>query len=299
MKKVVFLLLVVASLATKMVAQELNFQVKVLAPNLATADPEILRGLENDVAEFINNTKWTTREYEPHEKISGSIQFTVLEDKAASFKCELIVKAARPVYNTDYETPLINHVDRSVTFGYQPNQQIERSDQVFTDNLSSILTFYVYVILGLDADSFAAYGGTDYYTTALNVATVIPGGLATGDPGWEPGRKFNRLSYIESMLNPRMKPFRQAYYEYHLQGLDKLADDRGRGRAIIASAITQMGDVNQSFPYAPAMKVFFYTKREELSNIFEVAPKGQRRKVYNVGTAVDPILAEALKKLNL
>lgn len=291
-------LLLACLLTSKASTQELNFEVEIIAPMLSTADREVLDQLENSMREFINNTKWTNLDYEEHEKISGSIQYTITQDQAASFSGELIVQVARPIYNSEELTPLMNHVDRAVNVAFQPDQQIQRSDLVYTDNLSSILTFYVYIILGLDADSFELYGGTDYFNIALNTMTVIPQGIASADPGWKPGEKYNRNSLITSILNARVKPFRQAYYEYHREGLDKLTDNRGRARAIMASAITQMGDVNQAYPYAPALEIFFYAKRGELSNIFEVAPKGQRKKVYDVGTAVDPILAEALKKLN-
>lgn len=278
--------------------QELNFEVTVVAPNVQVADPEIFKLIERDVANFINNTKWTGKTYEPNEKIEGSIQFTITKDLAAAFTADFIIKAVRPVYNASYTTPLINHVDKGISFGYQPNQDIERSEQTYTDNLSSILTFYVYMVLALDADSFELYGGTDYYNTALAVMANLPSGLATSDPGWDPSKVSNRATFIESALNPRLKPFRQAYYEYHRQGLDKMTEDRGRARAVIASNITQIADVNQSFPYAQALKIFAYAKREELSTLFEVAPKGQKRKVYNTFVAIDPILAEALKKLN-
>jgi hypothetical protein len=291
-------LLLIGALSSDSSAQELNFEVEIIAPNLATADREVLDQLQNSMREFINNTKWTNLDYQEHEKITGSIQYTIKQDQAASFSGELIIQVARPVYNSEELTPLMNHVDRNVQVAFQPDQQIQRSDLVFTDNLSSILTFYVYVILGLDGDSFEQYGGTDYFNIALNTMTVIPQGLASADRGWKAGEKYNRNSLITSILNARVKPFRQAYYEYHREGLDKMTEDRGRARAIMASAITQIGDVNQAYPYAPALEIFFYAKRGELSDIFEVAPKGQRKKVYDVATAVDPILAEALRKLN-
>lgn len=300
MKSMLFRFLLACSLLlpTVLDGQEFNARVTVLAPNVSTADPEIFKEIERTIDEFINGTKWTGKSYEPHEKIEATIQLTITQDAATTFTADLIIKAVRPVYNSGYQSPLINHVDKGVTFTFQPGTVIQRSEQTFTSNLSSILTFYAYMILGIDADTYELYGGTDYFNTAQNVLITVPQGLASSDPGWESGRQANRTSFIETMINARLRPFRQAVYEYHRQGLDMMTEDRGRARAIISSNITQIADVNQSFPYAHALKIFAYSKREELVRIFDVAPKGQRKKVYNTFVAVDPILAEALKKLN-
>lgn len=298
-KNILSLLLCLGIFATA-IGQEFNIKVTVAAPNLKLNDPALFEQLENDISEFINNTKWTADTYEPHEKIDGSIQITIVEEYSqTSFVGDFIIQAVRPVFKSTHSSPLINHVDKSVNFTYQLNQEIERSEDSYSDNLSSVLTYYLYMILGLDADSFELNGGTDYFTTAQRVVSVIPPNVANSEPGWQAlGKDFNRYWFVENMLNPRVRPFRQAFYEYHRQGLDKMSDDRGRARAVIASNITLIEDVNQSFPNSMVLKIFGNSKRDELVQLFDVAPPGQRKKIYNTMVKVNPILAETLKPLN-
>ena len=274
--------------------------VTVTAPNLKLTDPQMFKQMETSISEFINNTKWTTNSYEQHEKIEGSIQIQIVEEYSqTSFLANFIIQAVRPVFNASYTSPLINHVDNSVAITYEINQEIERSEDSFTDNLSSVINYYMYMILGLDADSFELNGGTDHFRMAQQVISVIPPGIANSEPGWQAvGKDFNRYWFVQNMLNPRVRPFRQAFYEYHRQGLDKMSEDRGRARAVIASNITLVQDVNQTFPNSMALRVFGNTKRNELVQIFDVAPPGQRKKIYNTMVKVNPILAEALKPLN-
>lgn len=279
--------------------QEFNFKVTVTAPNLKTVDANIFEQLEKDLESFINNTKWTSGTYEAHERIEGKLQITITEEfTQTSFAGDFIVQASRPVYQASYTSPLINHIDKNVNFVYNLNQEIERSEDNYTDNLSSVVTFYLYMILGLDADSFELNGGTPHYQTAQNVINVLPQGVVSADPGWQSqGKRRSRYWLVENVLNPRVRPFRQAFYEYHREGLDRMAEDRGRARAVIASNITLIADVNQAFPNSMVLTVFGNTKREELVQLFEVASPGQRKKIYNTMVKVNPILAEHLKTL--
>jgi hypothetical protein len=301
MKGRYYLSLIIFLLVAKVsIGQEFNMNVTVSAPNLKLTDPQLFKQMETSLTEFINNTKWTTDSYEQHEKIEGSIQIQIVEEYSqTSFLANFIIQAVRPVFNASYTSPLINHVDNGVAITYEINQEIERSEDSFTDNLSSVINYYLYMILGLDADSFELNGGTEHFRMAQQVISVIPPGFANGEPGWQAvGKDFNRYWFVENMLNPRVRPFRQAFYEYHRQGLDKMSEDRGRARAVIASNITLIQDVNQTFPNSMALRVFSNTKRNELVQIFDVAPPGQRKKIYNTMVKVNPILAEALKPLN-
>ena len=281
-------------------AQELNIKVSVQTPAIKKADPELFTQMEQAISDFLNNTRWTSKTYEPHEKIVGTIQLTITEEySATSFAADFIIGVSRPVYETSYTSPLISHLDKGMPFTYTFNQPIERSEDNFNDYLSSVLTFYAYLVLGLDADSFEPFGGTEYFQTALNVYNALPTGLKTNDAGWGTSNDQNRYWILENILNPRMRPFRQAFYEYHRLGLDMMTNDRGKARAVIASNITTLDDVNRTFPNSMMLIVFGNSKREELVQLFEVAPPGQKKKIYDIMVSINPILAEALKSLKL
>ena len=152
-------LLVLSFVGSDSLAQEFNFDVTVNAPSLSKADPQTLSALENAIEEFYNDRKWTSDEFENEELIEGSIQFNITSDPSANtFTADMYISSGRPVYNSTYTSPLINHVDRNISFSYNPGEQLRDNRSQFTDNLSAILTFYAYIILGFDYDSFSLLG---------------------------------------------------------------------------------------------------------------------------------------------
>jgi hypothetical protein len=271
-------------------AQELNAKVVVSAPISTTVDPSVYQSLEKAMTELLNNTRWSEDEFEGEEKIDLNVQLTITSELSpTAFEGELIVQSSRPVFNSLYSTPLLNHVDRNVTFSFIDQQVLQKSNVSYTDNLSSILSYYAYLILGLDYDSFSLYGGDANFQYAQDVVNNLSSGVKS-DPGWkiEGLTKTNRYWILENILNPRVRPYRQAIYEYHRLGLDDMVDDPDRKRAIISSAITAIGDVNQSIPNSIIMQIFANTKREELVEIFKVDERGPRSKIRNIMAKIDP-----------
>lgn len=288
MKQLIFagLLLVAAQVS---VAQELQVSVRINTQKLQQADPKIFETLSGAIEEFMNNQKWTDDVFEPEERIKANILLTIQEELSqVTFKADIAVQASRPVFNSDYETPLLNYIDKGVVFSYEPYQPIQFSKNRFNDNLSSALAFYAYIILGLDYDSFAAYGGEPHFQAAQEIVNTIPDGAAAASPGWRAiAGSPSRFFFIENILSPRVRPFRQAWYEYHRQGLDAAANDVGTTRAIIAAAMEQFRDVDQAYPNSMIIQTFSDTKADEVMELFKRGTPQEKNKVFQVMTKID------------
>lgn len=290
MKKIICLLplLLLASLTLR--AQELNASVKVNAQKLQTVDVKVFETLEQTLNEFLNNQKWTDDVFELEERISCNIVLTVQEELSpTSFKADLAIQASRPVYGATYETAIINHIDKDVTFFYEQFQPLQFSQNAFNDNLSAVLAFYSYLILGLDYDSFSPYGGEAHFQMAQQILNNVPQASAASNPGWRSldGNR-NRYWIIENILSPRVRPYRQAMYEYHRQALDVMAADVATGRGIMLGALQQLGDVNQAYPNSMIIQMFVNTKSQEVVEIFKKGARQEQDQIIQLMSKIDP-----------
>jgi hypothetical protein len=269
--------------------QELNVTVRVNTQKLQQADPKVFETLQGTVIEFMNDQKWTEDVFELEERIDVNLLITIQEElSATSFKADIAIQASRPVYDSDYETPLLNYIDKGVTFFYEQFQPIQFSANRYNDNLSSVLAFYAYIILGTDYDSFSAYGGEKHFQEAMAIVNNVPESAASANPGWRSldGNR-NRYWLIENLLSPRVRPYRQAWYEYHRQGLDIASSDVATCRAIIAAALDQVKEVNDKYPNTVILQIFTDTKANEIVEIFKPGSPQERNKVSRIMTEID------------
>lgn len=281
---------------TGLQAQELNFSVKVNALKLQTVDPRVFATLEQAVAEFLNNQKWTEDVFEPVERINCNIVMTIQEELSpTSFKADLAIQASRPVFGSTYETRLLNHLDKQVTFSYEQYQPLQYSKSVFNDNLSSVLAFYVYVILGMDYDSFSLFGGDTHLQTAQEILNTVPQGASEGWRSVEGNR--NRFWLIENLLSPRVRPLRQGMYEYHRQGLDVMGTDANTGRAIVLQALEELEKVNQSYPNSMIVQMFSNAKSDEIVEIFKRGTRQEQDRVVQIMSKVDATNASKYRSI--
>ena len=283
----------------KTISQEFNIDVSVSAPALKVADPRTIRTLEKAIREFYNDTKWTSDEFENEELIEGSIQFNIKDDPAANtFVADMYITTGRPVYNSNYSSPVLNHVDRDIRFTYNEGDPLRDSRSNFTDNISSVLTFYAYVILGFDYDTFSPMGGDAYFNLANNVLANIPPNVASQDKNWSSlGSDRNRYWLMENILNARVKRYRQAMYDYHRKGLDKIETDVGISKAIIFSSIKEVAAVNEVYPNSMVVQMFSNSKRAEILEIFKNSVKSEQRRVFDIMANLDPAQSDFLKEL--
>jgi hypothetical protein len=293
---IVFLLSAVLSLS----AQELNFNVKINAQKLQTVDVKVFQTLEQTLREFLNNRKWTSDVYEPEERINCNLVLTIQEESSpTSFKADLAIQASRPIYNSDSESPIFNHLDRDVVFEYQQFDPLIYSKTSFNGNLSSVLAFYAYIVIGLDYDSFSPLGGQEFIQLAQDAINNIPSG-STPSPysGWTSSESNkNRYWLAENLLSPRVKPFRLAMYQYHRNGLDIMADNANEGRAVLVSTFDDIEKVNQSYPNCMILSVFNASKATEIVEIFKIASLEEQNKVIRVMTRVDPSNASKYRRI--
>ena len=294
-KQIIYVFLAILFSLPIVKAQELNIDVKVSSPINTTVDAKLFETLEKSIYEFLNNTQGTDDQYEVLERINGTIQFTIVEEKSNnSFVADIIVQSERPVFNSIYVTPMLNYIDKGFKFNYDLLQPIQRSDNVYIDQLSSLLTYYVYVILAFDYDSFSSLGGEDHWRAAQNVISAIPSGI-TNNTGWDSGStnvRKNRYWLTENMLNPKVRLYRQSMYDYHRLGLDTMYDNPARARIVMLNAVMSYGEVNSNYTNSMVMRMLADSKRDEMIEVFKVGDKGQKSKVRSTMVKIDPTQAD-------
>lgn len=298
MKKLAFLtILIFGTFFAK--AQELNVKVTINTPKLQTADPKIFESLEQAVEEFMNNQKWTDDEYLDEERINVDIIINISEERGPTqFKGEIALQSTRPVFGSTYQTPLLNHQDKEFLFEYEQFQAVEYTNNQFQNNLTSTLSFYAYLILGMDYDSFAPKGGEQYYQKAQEIIDNIPPNVAQIYKGWRSvdGNR-NRYWIVENLLSPKMRDFRQALYDYHRQGLDLMHKELGTGRALMTQAILQVEAATKSYPRSMIVQMFANAKSAEIIDIFRGGTAEEKDKVISAMGKVDKSKASTYRAI--
>lgn len=270
-------------------AQEFDFSVSVNTPRLQNTNADYFKSLEGLLTEFLNNRRWTNDTYDDHERIKCNLNLTVSEElSATTFRADLDIQSSRPIFGTSYETTLMNHRDQDVVFTFEDSRPLIFSENAFNDNLTSILAFYVYYILGMDYDSFSLYGGDQHFANAQEIINSLPPEVAS-DAGWKTtanGR--NRYFMIENILNPRSRDFRKATYNYHRQGMDIMAGDSDQAKEVLVTALKDVESVNNDSPNSMIIQMFANAKAEEVAEIFSIAIREQKNEVYRIMTRIDP-----------
>lgn len=299
MQRIICLIVVIVLFKTWALCQELAIDVSVNYPALATADEKTLKTLETAIREFYNNTQWTDLEFEREERIEGSIQLNIKSDPTANtFIADLYVNTGRPVYKSNYTSPILNHVDKDVGFTYEALNPILNNKNNFTDNLSAILTFYAYIIIGCDFDTFSSLGGDPYFKQAENILNNVPSNVTSGDKNWtSKGPERSRYWLLENMLNTRVKKMRQSIYDYHRNGLDKMHSDVSVSKAVILSSLKSVGQLSDLYRNAMIVQMFSNAKRAEILEIFKNSIKTEQRQVYKIMSSIDPSQVDQLRAL--
>jgi len=251
-------------------AQELNGTVTISFDRITDANPEIFKTLEKAAQDFINNTRFTTRNFNRNERIACSFFFNISAFNNNSFTATLQVNALRPVFNSTYTTPLLNYSDKDVTFTYNQGENLIYNPSTYDSNLVSIMAFYANMMLGLDGDSYAQNGGTPYFEAAQGIATIAQGG---GSKGWsQQDGNQNRFVFVTDMMSNTFSPFREAMYSYHREGLDTMADDPKKGKENAVKSIKKLGELYKVRPNAFLTRIFFDAKADEIVSMFSGGP---------------------------
>lgn len=270
-------------------AQELDCQVSVIAPTVNNVETAVFEQLETAITEFMNGRRWTTDEFILTERVTCTMQITI--NKATSqtnFEGTIQVQSSRPVYNSNYNAPLLMVNDNDFDFTYAPGTMLQYSPDQFRDNLTSVLAFYAYLILAMDYDSFSLEGGTNWYTQAQTVVTNAQG-LSSPPAGWSAADgKQSRYALIDNILSQTFRPLRRCYYEYHRIGLDKAFDDPAAARQVMSDALITLRNVHRIRPANYNLQTFFQAKKDEIVKMFGVAPESERARLLPVLKLIDP-----------
>ena len=284
---------------TSLSAQELNASVTINTPKLQSTDPKIFRTLEQDLRNLINETKWTDDQYNQDERIQCTwILAITKEGNEGHFQATLNINAVRPVYGSTYETQTFAYQDPNILFEYSEGTPIQYIKNVYNSNLVSIVTFYCNIILGLDYDTFSPFGGDPYFDAAQSVINQLPSNQVSEDNGWKSvGTRNNRYWIIENTLNPRVKPFRGAMYTYYRKGLDMFTTDPEQARASILQALEEVDKVSVAYLNSMIVQMFSYAKKDELVEMWKVAPKAQKDRVIQIMSRIDPANSQRYREI--
>lgn len=292
--RIAFVALLLLSAAVRTMAQgELNCTVRIVTPQLQVTDRRVFDQLEIALRDFLNNTKWTNDIFEQDERIKCNFILTVKTEQANNtFDAELAVQSVRPVYGSGYETPMLSHLDKDISFQYEQNQPIQfQVDASDNQNLPALFAFYAYVILALDYDSFSLYGGEQHLLTAQQIVTNIQNSPNNRSSGWRPadgGKNRNRYWIVENLLNPRVRPYRGAMYTYHRKGLDLFSSDIESGKTAVLQALEEVDKVNTAYFNSMITQMFANSKKDELVEMWKIGSKPQKDRVQQIMTKVDP-----------
>lgn len=292
-----FLLCCFLAGAASLNAQELNCVVTInVGPKVQTTDRSVFTDMKNAFQQFLNTRKWTNDNYLPHEKINCSILININDMPAIGFfNASVQVQAARPVYNTNYNSLIFNFADRDWEFDYLESQPLEFNDNTFTSNITSLLAFYAYIILGVDYDTFSELGGTPHFQKALQ---VVNNAQSSNRSGWQSvGSIRNRYWLIENIINPQFSDIRKTYYSYHRLALDTFDKDPDTSREIILTGLKDIKKARDINPNAILVIAFFDAKGRELANVYSEGQLPVRREVYDLITTMDPSNRSSYEKI--
>jgi len=278
-------------ITTRSMAQELNCNIEINFSQIqGSVNKQIFEEMRKSIYEFVNNNKWATETYLNQEKIDCSFLIVLKESPAQdNYTGSIQVISRRPVYKSGYNTQILNIEDENFIFKYQQFSQLEFNINTFQNNLTSVLAYYVYVILATDNDSFAPLGGTAYWQKAQQIVNNA-NSQANPDAGWRSSATGQRNRYwlVENTLQPVFKGIRDCMYDYCRNGLDKMYENPEEARANILKSLDLLKPVYAARPASYSMQVFFNAKRDELINIFKGALPEEKTKVLETLSTVDP-----------
>jgi hypothetical protein len=268
MKKIVSILILLFS--TIINAQQLNCTVKVIADKVGTNNNQVFKTLEKAITDFVNKTDWTGEVYKNNEKINCSMQITVNSYADNQFSATIQVQSSRPIYNSTYASPVFNFNDKDFSFKYIEFENLLFDPVSFSSNLVSVLSFYSFMIIGFDGDTYELNGGRSWFDVAQQVLTTAQQG---GYKGWsQADGNQNRFFLVNDIISGTFDPFREAMYNYHREGLDKMADDLKAGKKAVMDAIATLSTIYSSRPNAFLTRVFFDAKSDEIVSILSGGP---------------------------
>lgn len=286
MRKLLLILVSVIGLLTTGKAQELKCDVRVNANQVEGSDRTVYQSMQTSLYEFINNTKFTEINFRQNEKIDCSILVNIKSRENDYFSAEINIALSRPVYKSNYNSPMFNYIDRKVYFEYMDGQPLDFNPNSYSP-LTSTIAYYVYVLLGLDFDSFSPYGGDPFFAMAESIASTAPQDPGT-DNGWNSTGRQNRYALINDITNESYRPLRQFFYEYHRLGMDVMSEKTDEGRATILNSLSYLQNVYERNSMCFFLQLITETKRDEIIQVFSQGNQKEKTMATNIMKTIDP-----------
>lgn len=281
-------------------AQELNCQVSIITDarlEVTSVEKEIFDQLKQTIYDMMNTTQWTKDKFKVEERINCNIQIQINSiPSPGTYSGSMQVQSSRPSFNSSYNTTVFNFQDDDITFSYSRNSVLIYAPNQFRDNLTSVLAFYAYFIIGMDYDSFSLKGGTPYFNEAQSIVSNAQGSGAAGWKSNESGKR-NRFYLVDNILHQLFEPLRECNYEYHRNGVDKLYDDKLAGRKAIFDALTKLNKVVATRPNSINLLNFVQAKQVELKNLYADAEVKDKNEIVNLLKRLDPANATKYQEI--
>lgn len=277
-------------------SQELNCEVVVNAQMTGNENVQVFKTLERQLKEFVNNTQWTNKSFKPQERINCSMVINVQDYNNDSFQATIQIQSSRPIFNSSYSTPVYNFNDRDFTFQYLEFQNLVYNPNQYESNLVSVLTYHIYMILGLDADTFSQNGGDEYFKQVQNITNYSQ---QSNFKGWklEDGLQ-SRFAMIDNLMSPTFKEFRTVMYNYHLNGLDTMSDNPKKAKEALTGIFPMLREMNNKRPNSFLLRVFFDAKADEIEQIFSDGPSVNVTETIEILNRIAPTHASKWRNIN-
>ena len=293
-KQIILFLLGCLTCAT-LSAQELNCKVTVNADQIQGTNRTVFESLEKAITEFMNERRWTDFEYLTEERIECSVYLIISNQSGNSFAGEMQVQSTRPVHNTNYKSPIFSFKDQNVEFSYYEGDALTFDETSFGNNLTEMLAYYAYIIVGTDCDSFALMSGTPFYKKAEDIVNQAQSTNTKGWRAFEDGR--NRYALITSIVDDIAKPYREYLYTYHRLGLDEMTLSPDKSRNKINDNLTILKGIYKERPSNIIVSEFAETKLDELINVYSKATPTERKNAYDILSYLVPTLQHRMDAL--
>ena len=277
-------------------SQELNCRVTVNSSKIESADTELYSTLEQSITEYMNDRKWSNAQIAVNERIECAIYITINSVEDTRYNCDIQIQASRPVYNSSYTTATFNFKDTECSFTYQEYEPLVYNENMFENNLTCILNFYAYMILGIDFDTFSPKGGEMFFQQAEKFVMM---GQGSQEAGWDAfGNNRNRAAMLAAFTEERTAPFRELLYIYHRKGFDEMSVSVDKGRKAITDAIkNHLKAIYDANSMSVLLTIFSDSKLDELVNLYSEAPQTEREEVYKILSNIYPTEEQRLQQL--
>lgn len=281
---------------TTVSSQELNCSFSINADQVGVSNKQVFKTLERSLSDFINDQQWTGKVYKNHEKIDCGMTLIITSyTNTTNFSGTLQINAVRPVYGSNYKTPIFNFKDSSISFTYTEFEPLIYNAAAYESNLISLISYYAYMILGIDADTFALKGGEAYYQQAMDIVNLAQQGNYSG---WDPKRNsLNRYSLVDLILSNAHKEYREIMYGYHRNAMDVFSENSEMAKNEILTQIMSFEALNKRSQNSFMFRIFFDAKSDEVVDIFNSGPKLEVRDLKKLLNRISAPNSEKWKKI--